>query len=83
MVCMTSASEGTGIDELLAMVDTLDEHHRNSGERERRRRESLRLEILDWSLELLRPELLEKIKNIDLKSMGDPKRKAREILYGL
>ncbi len=82
-VCMTTASEGTGIEELVAIVDSIDERHRNSGERERRRRESLRLEILDWSLELMRPSLLEKINGIDLDGIGDPKRQARKILQGL
>ncbi len=79
-VCMTVATEGKGIAELLERIDTLDSAHRDSGERQKRRRGAHDQEVLDWCLEILRPTLKSEITKRKLPLLGDPRRKAKEIL---
>jgi len=79
-VCLTVAPQGIGIDALLERISATDTAHRQSGERTRRRREAYRLEVLDWCVELLRPELMEKIITSDFKQQGDPRVRAKKIL---
>ncbi len=79
-VSMTIATEGEGIAELLARIDELDSEHRDSGEREKRRRQALNQEVLDWCLEILRPRLLAEIIAEDFPVTGDPRLKAKKIL---
>jgi LAO/AO transport system kinase len=79
-VCMTVATEGRGIAELLERIDTLDSAHRDSGERQKRRRGAHDQEVLDWCLEILRPTLKSEITKRKLPLLGDPRRKAKEIL---
>lgn len=81
-VCLTAASTGSGIDQLLATIDNLDRCHRRSGERLRRRQLSYDLEVLDWALELLRPQLLVRIREANPGQRHDPRQRAREILEG-
>jgi LAO/AO transport system kinase len=79
-VSMTVATEGEGIAELLERIDTLDSRHRDSGERDKRRRQAHDQEVLDWCLEILRPQLLAEIIEKDLPVLGDPRQKAKKIL---
>jgi len=79
-VSMTVATDGTGIAELLERIAKIDSLHRNSGERERRRRQAHDQEVLDWCLEIIRPQLLDAIVKKELPLSGDPRRKAKEIL---
>jgi LAO/AO transport system kinase len=79
-VCMTVATEGKGITELLGRISTLDSEHRDSGERNRRRRGAHDQEVLDWCLEILRPQLLAEITRRELPLPGDPRLKAKKIL---
>jgi LAO/AO transport system kinase len=79
-VCMTVASEGRGIAELMQTVEALEEQYRRGGEHARRRQHAYDLEVLDWALELLRPELLEKIAKSGSNRTGDPRLKAVGIL---
>ena len=79
-VSMTVATEGTGIDELLDRISTVDSEHRDSGEREKRRRQAHDHEVLDWCLEILRPRLLAEITRKELPVLGDPRVKAKKIL---
>jgi len=79
-VSMTVATEGKGIAELLALIDRLDREHRNSGERQKRRRTAHDQEVLDWCLEMLRPKLLADIASENLPLAGDPRLKAKKIL---
>lgn len=80
VICKTIAAEGEGVDDLLDHIAALDRHHRSSGEHHRRRRHSHALEILDWSLAMLRPRLLSLIEEQGETLQGDPRRKAREII---
>jgi len=79
-VLMTVASEGKGITELLDRIAKLDSEHRDSGERNKRRRGAHDQEVLDWCLEILRPKLLAEITRRDLPLSGDPRLKAKKIL---
>ena len=79
-VCMTVATEGKGVTELLDRIDKLDSEHRGSGERQKRRRGAHNQEVLDWCLEILRPQLLDKIIKRKLSVLGDPRLKAKKIL---
>jgi LAO/AO transport system kinase len=79
-VSMTVATEDKGITELLDRIDNLDSEHRDSGERQKRRRGALNQEVLDWCLEILRPKLLAEITKKKLPLLGDPRLKAKKIL---
>lgn len=79
-VSMTVAIENKGITELLERIAEVDSEHRDSGEREKRRRGAHDQEVLDWCLEILRPRLLAEITKRDLPLLGDPRLKAKEIL---
>jgi len=79
-VSMTVATESKGIVELLQRIRKLDSEHRDSGERKARRRMAHDQEVLDWCLEILRPRLWADITKKNLPLLGDPRRKAKEIL---
>jgi LAO/AO transport system kinase len=79
-VCMTTASDGSGVDELLSVIETIHEEHQHSGVRQSRRQKSRHLEILDWTIELLRPTLMEKIQTVDENNSVDPRAIAKSIL---
>ena len=79
-VCMTVATEGKGITGLLDRIDKVDSEHRDSGERQKRRRGAHDQEVLDWCLEILRPKLLAEISERKLSVLGDPRLKAKKIL---
>ena len=79
-VCMTVATEGKGIAELIDHIAMVDIAHRDSGEREKRRRAAHDQEVLDWCLEILRPQLLDRIARKKLPLLGDPRLKAKTIL---
>ena len=79
-VSMTVATEGTGIAGLLERIAEIDSQHRDSGEREKRRRQAHDQEVLDWCLEIIRPQLLDAIVKKDLPLSGDPRLRAKEIL---
>jgi putative protein kinase ArgK-like GTPase of G3E family len=77
---MTVATEGTGIAELLERIALVDQEHRDSGERKKRRRGAHDQEVLDWCLEILRPKLLSEIIKNNLPVLGDPRLMAKKIL---
>lgn len=79
-VSMTVATEGKGLEELLERIDKLDHEHRNSGERQKRRRGAHDQEVLDWCLEFLRPKLLAEITGKKLPLPGDPRLQAIKVL---
>ena len=79
-VSMTVATEGTGIAELLERIVLVDQEHRDSGERKKRRRGAHDQEVLDWCLEILRPKLLSEIIKNNLPVLGDPRLMAKKIL---
>jgi LAO/AO transport system kinase len=79
-VCMTVATEGKGLEELLERISNVDNEHRDSGVREKRRRLAHDQEVLEWCLEILRPRLLSEISKRNLPILGDPRLKAKKIL---
>jgi LAO/AO transport system kinase len=79
-VSMTVATESKGIAELLERINRVDSEHRDSGERQKRRRGAHDQEVLDWCLEMLRPKLLAEITERKLPLLGDPRLKAKKIL---
>jgi putative protein kinase ArgK-like GTPase of G3E family len=79
-VCLTVATESKGVPELLENLENLDSVHRDSGEREKRRGQAHVQEVLDWCLEILRPQLHKKIVEKNLPLLGDPRLKAKKIL---
>jgi LAO/AO transport system kinase len=79
-VCRTIARDGTGIEELLNEMANIEKQYRASGEHERRRNRSYDLEVLDWSLEMIRPHILQTIEKNTGKRWGDPKLQATKIL---
>ena len=79
-VCMTTASDGSGVDELLSIIEKIHEEHQQSGVRQSRRQKSRHLEILDWTIELLRPVLMEKIQALDERKPVDPRTIAKNLL---
>ena len=82
-VCSTSAAYDRGIDVLAAVVEEVDQSHRQSGEHAVRRERARDLEILDWALELVRPQVLAAVRGEDIEKTGDPKRIARHVLQQL
>ncbi len=79
-VCMTVASEGKGIDELLAAIETVDASHRESGERRTRREKAYDLEVLEWALEMIKPSIIEKINTWNHDRKGAPRLQAAKLL---
>ncbi len=79
-VCKTVASEGKGIDNLLAAIKSIDASHRDSGERRARREKAYDLEVLDWALEMVKPSIIEKIKKSSHDRKGDPRLQASKLL---
>ncbi|UCD34963.1 MAG: methylmalonyl Co-A mutase-associated GTPase MeaB [Nitrospiraceae bacterium] len=81
-ICMTVASEGKGIDDLLAAIDAFDASHRESGERRARRERAYDLEVLDWAIEMIKPSIIERIKKGRPDRKGDPRLQAAKLLEG-
>jgi LAO/AO transport system kinase len=79
-VCMTVASEGTGIDDLLAAIETVDASHRESGERRTRRERAYDLEVLDCALEMIKPSIIEKIERGGHDRKGAPRLQAAKLI---
>ena len=79
-VCRTIAREGAGVKELLDSMAEIEDQYRASGEHDRRRNRSYDLEVLDWAIEIIRPQILDTIEKDSEKHWGDPKLQARNIL---
>lgn len=83
-VCRTVAINNEGTAELAESIARVDARHRQSGERQARRVRSFELEVLDWAVDLLKPQLRAAITAEDNEwRTGDPKRRATQILAGL
>jgi LAO/AO transport system kinase len=78
MVCRTVASDGQGVDLLLAHINSLAGADEQSGEKHQRRLDGRRLEVLDWAVELVKPVFAAQIESCDLQ--GDPLEIARGML---
>lgn len=78
-VCSTIASQGEG---MVLLVETFDAIHavlRDSGEIGRRRLQARRYEVIDWALELIRPQIEQRV-NKENEFHGDPMLRAQDIL---
>jgi LAO/AO transport system kinase len=82
-VCLTTASENLGVIELAATFDRLDSQRRLSGEHEKQRLLSRRLEVLDWALEMVRPRLETMIDPEEARSSADPRLLASNLVASL
>ncbi len=79
-ICQTEATSGTGVSELADALDELGDSYRLSGERQRRRKSSHDMEVLDWAVEMLKPLLAEKLKTRTEEITRDPQQTARKIV---
>lgn len=79
-VCLTVASEDKGITDLLAQVNEMNAHLRRSGIYKKNRLDSFKLEVLDWSMELIKKELLLAIAKQELVVDSDPKLQAEQFV---
>ncbi|MCK4837182.1 MAG: methylmalonyl Co-A mutase-associated GTPase MeaB [Desulfobulbaceae bacterium] len=82
-VCLTVATEGRGIKELSEALARIDYLQRQGDEHVRRRQQARTMEVLDWSLEMLRPGLQDLINRHDVLETGDPRLLAAEIIKEL
>jgi LAO/AO transport system kinase len=78
-VLETVASKGEGIAELFQAMRDVFQKNAESGERDRRRREARKAEVVDWSLEMLRPCLQRMVEQEEILS-GDPRNRAQNIV---
>ena len=79
-ICRTVASKAEGIAELAEILDKTDQQYRQNGEQQQRRQQAREAEIVDWAGEIIRPQLLELVKNLNLKEDSDPRRQAEKLL---
>lgn len=82
-VCLATATEGRGVKELAETLARVDLFYRQSDEHTRRRKQARTMEVLDWSLEILRPFLRDLINRHDVLATGDPRLLAAEIIKEL
>ena len=81
-VLLTTASKGEGVERLFSTMQDIFEKNRDSGESQRRRDQSRQMEIVDWCLEMLRPEIQQLARQENLY-FGDPRIKAQAIVDNL
>lgn len=82
-VCKTVALENRGIKEMIERIAQIDLLFRRDGEHLKRRQAARAMEVLDWSLEILRPELQSLINQHDGLKTGDPRLIAARIIEEL
>lgn len=79
-VLLTSAADNQGVAALGSAIEQLAINLRQSGEGARRRRHAQQMEVVDWALELLRPQLTAAVDDSTDLAHGDPRQRARELL---
>ena len=79
-VCQTVALENKGISEMVDSIEKIDLLYRQDGEHLKRRKNARAMEVLDWSLEMLRPDLRNLIDDHDVLKTGDPRLLAARII---
>nr|MBF0222680.1 methylmalonyl Co-A mutase-associated GTPase MeaB [Desulfobulbaceae bacterium] len=82
-VYATIAPEGKGVAELVSAVDALEAHLCQSGRKDRQRRDKFNKQVLDWSLELIKPELESEIIRGNYPVTGDPRQYAQQLVRKL
>ena len=83
VVISTSAVTGQGVEQLSELILTRADQLRASGNQIRRRQAARRREIVNWAIDLLRPRLLSAVSEDYCNLVGDPHRRARELLARL
>jgi LAO/AO transport system kinase len=78
MVCKTIAKEQKGVAELLDIIFSMAKEDDDSGEKSICRQRGRRLEVLDWAVELSKPQFEEAILDMDLQ--GDPLEIAKRVV---
>ncbi len=78
VVCKTIAKENSGVGHLMEQVFALAQHDIITGEKENRRIRGRKLEVLDWAVELFKPEIEKSLESCNLN--GDPLEVARKLL---
>lgn len=81
-VCTTMAGSGDGVVDLVRIFGELGELLLQSGDKERRRQQARRQEIVDWAVELVRPRIAHLVA-AQPGCSGDPLPVAREILAAM
>ena len=79
-ICLTAANTGDGIDGVIATLEILAADYLQTGEIHKRRRQSRHHETLDWTMEYLRPRLLDMIKTAADHEQSDPQTVAKKIM---
>jgi len=82
-VWQTDALTGKGVAELTSRLIALDREHRSDGTRSKRRGQAHEREVIDWAIELLRPQLSSAAKAMDCRQSADPRQLAQELLSAL
>jgi len=82
-VFRTVAAKNEGIEALFSYMRELFSTHRESGESARRRKQARQREIVDWSMEMLRPYVNELCESREDDLGTDPKIRALEITQRL
>jgi LAO/AO transport system kinase len=73
-VILTIASEGKGIDKLYHTMEDIYKSQTREGIKEKKRWESRKKEVIDWVIEMIRPEIERKVDLIDPRfSNRDPR----------
>ncbi|MEN8256387.1 MAG: methylmalonyl Co-A mutase-associated GTPase MeaB [Thermodesulfobacteriota bacterium] len=81
-VCSTIASQGEGVAALIQRVNEVHKVFEENGEISQRRLQARRYEVIDWAVELIRPQI-EACINKDEEFHGDPMLLAKDLLAGL
>ena len=79
-VCQTVATEGKGIEELATTLSDLDVYLRQSGNFKKRRDASRELEIIDWALEFIKPQLLKELHRNYTTLPAEPRQAAAALI---
>lgn len=79
----TVAPEGKGVADLVIAIDLLEVHRCQSGVKDKQRREKFNRQILDWSLELIKPHFESEINQGHYSITGDPRQYAQQLVRKL
>lgn len=78
-VCTTIATQGEGVAALVQTFNEINEQLQHSGEKAQRRLQARRYEVIDWAMELIRPQIAHRVgQKADFN--GDPMLLAQDIL---
>ncbi len=82
-VILTIAYEGKGVDKLYHAMEEIYKKQVELGTKQRKRWESRKKEIVDWVIEMIRPEIEKQVDSMDRDLDKDPRVVANSIVMGL